>query len=256
MYSGLASIDLVEILFTLFWVFFIGLVLYLHRESKREGYPLVSDRSEHIVVQGFPAVPKAKEYKLPHDGGTRLAPREEAPEVVPGEPAMNHPGAPLVPTGDPIGSCIGPGSWAQRSDTPDLTNDGKPRVVPMRADAALHVDEKDTDPRGMPLVAADGKEVGTVSDLWIDLAEPMIYFLEVKTVDTDGGRSIMVPFYFVDIDKRQGKIRCDALYSHQFANVPQLKSPDQITLLEEDMIYGYFGGGLLYADDKRQEPYL
>ncbi len=37
MSSGLANIDLVEILFTLFWVFFIGLVLYLHRESKREG---------------------------------------------------------------------------------------------------------------------------------------------------------------------------------------------------------------------------
>ena len=38
-----SSIDLAEILFTLFWLFFIGLVLYLHRESKREGYPLESD---------------------------------------------------------------------------------------------------------------------------------------------------------------------------------------------------------------------
>ena len=54
------SIDLAEILFTLFWVFFIALVLYLHRESKREGYPLESDRGGDVVVQGFPAVPEPK----------------------------------------------------------------------------------------------------------------------------------------------------------------------------------------------------
>ena len=86
MSSAIGSIDLVEILFTLFWVFFISLVLYLHRESKREGYPLVSDRSKHITVQGFPSIPPAKEYKLYH-GGTQLAPRDEAPEVdVPAKP--------------------------------------------------------------------------------------------------------------------------------------------------------------------------
>lgn len=246
------SIDLVEIIFTLFWLFFIGLVLYLHRESKREGYPLVSDRSEHITVQGFPAIPKAKEYKLAH-GGTQLAPRDEAPEVdVPGTPAAKAPGSPLIPTGDPIGANIGPGAYAHRSDTPDLTLDGRPRVVPMRADASLHVDSRDPDPRGMPVFAADGVEVGKVSDAWIDLAEPQIYYLEVAT----GERSVIVPFHFADVNKRKREIRVDALYSNQFVNAPMLKSPDQITLLEEDRITGYFAGGLLYADDKRQEPYL
>lgn len=246
------SIDLVEIIFTLFWLFFIGLVLYLHRESKREGYPLVSDRSEHITVQGFPAIPPAKEYKLAH-GGTQLAPRDEAPEVdVPGTPAAKAPGSPLIPTGDPIGANIGPGAYAHRSDTPDLTLDGRPRVVPMRADASLHVDSRDPDPRGMPVFAADGVEVGKVSDAWIDLAEPQIYYLEVAT----GERSVIVPFHFADVNKRKREIRVDALYSNQFVNAPMLKSPDQITLLEEDRITGYFAGGLLYADDKRQEPYL
>ena len=246
------SIDLVEIIFTLFWLFFIGLVLYLHRESKREGYPLVSNRSEHITVQGFPAIPDAKEYKLAH-GGTQLAPRDEAPEVdVPGEPAAKTPGSPLVPTGDPIGANIGPGAYAHRSDTPDLTLDGRPRVVPMRADSNLHVDSRDPDPRGMPVFAADGVEVGKVSDAWIDLAEPMIYYLEVAT----GTRSIMVPFQFADLDKGKGEIKVDALYSHQFANAPALRSPDQITLLEEDKICGYFAGGLMYADETRGEPLL
>ena len=298
MSSGLASIDLVEVLFTLFWVFFIGLVYYLQREMKREGYPLVSDRSEDITVQGFPPIPSPKEFRL-EGGRTVQAPRNEAPdEAFSAEPAAPHPGAPLNPTGDPLTARIGPGSWAQRPDIPEKTLDGEPRIVPMRSNPSLHVDSKDIDPRGMPVVAADGEQVGTVSDLWIDLAEPQIYFLEVETdggaagktaaaaaVDTvddtpAGGElfgaatgeeetvaavdvtgsvaraGIMVPFGFADIDKRAGNIRVNALYGHQFANVPRLTSPDRITLLEEDKIMGYFGGGLLMADDKRAEPYF
>ena len=253
MSSGLFSIDLVEILFTLFWLFFIGLVLYLHREGKREGYPLVTSRhSDRVTVQGFPAIPPAKEYKLMH-GGTQLAPREEAPEIdVPGEPASNAFGAPLIPSGDAIGSNIGPGSYGNRSDTPILTPDGHPRIVPMRTDDALYVDSKDPDPRGMPVFGADDVEVGKVTDAWIDLAEPQIYYLEVAA----GGRSIMVPFDFASFDKSRSKLTVNALYSHQFANVPGLKSPDQITAREEDRIVGYFGGGLLFADEKRQEPII
>lgn len=252
MLSGLENIDLVEILFSLFWVFFIGLVLYLHRESKREGYPLVSDRSEHVVVQGFPSMPSPKEYRLP-DGRVVMSPREEAPQDPAVEPAAPHPGAPFDPSGDPMLAGVGPGSFSNRPDNPELTLEGKPRIVPMRADSTLHVDEQDLDPRGLPVVAADGERVGTVRDLWIDLAEPQIYFVEVATGD---GGTAMVPFGFAEIDKAAQTIRVNAIYSQQFANVPQLRSPDQVTLLEEDKIMGYFGGGLLFADKERAEPWL
>ena len=40
----------------------------------------------------------------------------------------------------------------------------------------------------------------------------------------------------------------------QFANVPQLRDPDQITLLEEEKISAYYGAGLLYATNDIQEP--
>lgn len=252
MLSGLENIDLVEILFTLFWVFFIGLVLYLHRETKREGYPLVSDRSEHVVVQGFPGMPSPKEYRLP-DGRVVMSPREEAPQEPALEPAAPHPGAPLDPTGDPMLAGVGPGSFANRPDIPEVTLDGRPRIVPMRADSTLHVDEQDTDPRGLPVIAADGEHVGTVRDLWVDLAEPQIYFMEVAMGDSG---TAMVPFGFAEIDKAAQTIRVNAIYSQQFANVPQLKSPDQVTLLEEDKIMAYFGGGLLFADKERAEPWL
>ncbi len=256
MLSGLENIDLVEVLFTLFWVFFLGLVYYLQREMKREGYPLVSDYSENVTVQGFPAMPPPKEYRL-EDGRTVLAPRNEAPQVdLAAEPAGYGRGSPIDPTGDPLAAGVGPGSYANRADVAELTLDGKPRIIPMRADPTFHVDSKDTDPRGMPVDGADGEQVGTVTDLWIDLAEPQIYFLEITTGDDDGGRSVMVPFGFAEIDKRADRIRVNAIYSHQFANVPGIKSPDQITLLEEERIMSYFGGGLMFADDKRKEPWI
>jgi photosynthetic reaction center H subunit len=40
----------------------------------------------------------------------------------------------------------------------------------------------------------------------------------------------------------------------QFANVPRNKQPDSVTLLEEDKICAYYGGGTLYATPSRQEP--
>ncbi len=250
MSSGLASVDLVEILFTLFWVFFIGLVLYLHRESKREGYPLISDRSDRVTVQGFPSMPPPKTYYT-EDGRSVQAPSYEgADDNFRGEAVARNPGAPLDPTGDPMTSGLGPGAWSKRPDITEKTLEGAPRIVPLRVASSHYVDKKDIDPRGMPLVGADDEKVGDVTDAWIDLAEPQIYYLEVST---DSG-SKLVPFGFAEIDKRKGQIKVNALYSHQFANVPSLASPDQITMLEEDKIVGYFGGGLMFADDKRGEP--
>lgn len=59
------NIDLAQIAIWLFWVFFAGLVWYLHREDKREGYPLHTDR-DGVTVEGFPAVPEKKVYHTSH----------------------------------------------------------------------------------------------------------------------------------------------------------------------------------------------
>jgi photosynthetic reaction center H subunit len=42
----------------------------------------------------------------------------------------------------------------------------------------------------------------------------------------------------------------------QFADVPTLKSYDQITMAEEDRVVAYYGGGKLYATPDRAEPFL
>ena len=67
------KIDGAQIALYAFWLFFAGLIIFLRREDKREGYPLESERSAHITVQGFPSIPSPKTFNLA-DGTTVMAP--------------------------------------------------------------------------------------------------------------------------------------------------------------------------------------
>ena len=72
-------IDLTQVVLYGFWLGFAGLVYYLRREDKREGYPLRSDR-RGVVVQGFPAAPGPKRFV------THATP-DAAPPASPAAPA-------------------------------------------------------------------------------------------------------------------------------------------------------------------------
>jgi len=183
-------IDVAQLVLYGFWIFFAGLIFYLRREDKREGYPLESDRSDRsprMRVVGFPTPPEPKQFLLPHGQGTRQAPHAEARAGAIRGAATDTPwnGSPLIPTGDPLRDGVGPGSYADREDSPDLTIDGTPKVVPMHVATDFIVEPEDPDPRGMPVVAADGQVAGTVKDLWVDRAEPRILFFEVA-LSADG----------------------------------------------------------------------
>ena len=52
--------DVAQVTLYVFWLFFAGLIYYLLQENKREGYPLESDRSANIKVQGWPPMPSPK----------------------------------------------------------------------------------------------------------------------------------------------------------------------------------------------------
>ncbi|MEL6951225.1 MAG: photosynthetic reaction center subunit H [Pseudomonadota bacterium] len=251
------SIDFVEIVFTLFWLFFGVLVLYLHRESKREGYPLDSPhRGGDVVVRGFPSEPRQKTYLTPHHGKVSV-PRQDPDRELAAEPVGDFPGAPLVPTGDPLVDGIGPAAWSDRADTPDLTLHGEPRIVPMRNHDEYGIDERDADPRGMDVVAADGKSVGKVIDNWVDIPEPMIVYIEIALDPSVGSGNVLMPFAFVDkIDRDAGELHANALLSEQYSRVPRTRDSDTITLLEEDKVMAYFGGGKLLAEPSRSEPLI
>jgi len=53
-----------------------------------------------------------------------------------------------------------------------------------------------------------------------------------------------------------GSINVQSIRSDQFAQVPGLSNPDQVTLQEEDRISAFYGGGHLYAVPSRSEPLI
>ena len=50
-------IDVAQMVLYAFWIFFAGLIYYLHREDKREGYPLVSERKPFQYRAGASRIP-------------------------------------------------------------------------------------------------------------------------------------------------------------------------------------------------------
>lgn len=168
-------------------------------------------------------------------------------------PSASHPGAPLQPTGNPMKDGLGAAAWAvDRADRPDLTVHGEPRIRPMRTAHGFSIASGDPDPRTMTLVAADGVSPGVVTDIWVDLAEPAIRYLEVTLAGGAGSR--LVPMGYVNVKKRAGELRVQSILSGHFVDIPTTRIPDMVTLLEEDKIVAYFAGGYRYAEPSRLEP--
>jgi photosynthetic reaction center H subunit len=248
-------VDVAQIVLYMFWAFFFSLIFYLQRESKREGYPMHTDRPGRSYVDGLLPMPSVKTYLLPH-GGEAQAPhdRDMIPAKLAATPTAPFPGAPLEPTGNPMLDNIGPGSYTLRSDTPELTFDGQQSMVPMRNLPELSVARQDADPRGMPVVGCDGEVGATVRDIWIDRLENTVRFLELEVADSGLGNRVLVPMIFTRI--RNGKVHVNSVLGRHFAGVPRLRNPEQVTSLEEERIMAYYGAGTLYATPERQEPLL
>jgi photosynthetic reaction center H subunit len=251
------QLDVAQLLFVLFMLFFVGLIAYLHRESKREGYPLVNSRHEP-VGGGLFGMPIPKFYHLA-DGTAMAAPhnRDDQSPAMPAAQLHTNAGYPIVPFSASAYLGIGPGAYTQRRDIPDVTWEGKPRLVPMRSVKHFSIAPGDADLRGMRVLGDDGVTAGKVTDIWVDLSETTIRYVEVALSSANGSEPhVMVPLPMADIDAAAGTLTVDALLGAQFVDVPRLKSADTITLLEEERIMAYFGGGYLYATPNRQEPLL
>jgi len=246
-------IDVAQVVLYAFWIFFAGLIYYLHQEDKREGYPLLSDRSDRVKVQGFPPIPSPKTFTLRDGSKYQAPPGNPDDREIAAVPSGLWPGAPLVPTGNPMIDGVGPAAWAQRSDDPELTAEDEHRIVPLRVAHDFFIAHRDPNPVGMEVVAADGYVAGDVREVWVDRSEPAVRYLEVETV---GGKTVLLPMQFVRIDSWNRKVKVVAITAAQFADVPAIKSPDQVTRLEEDKITAYFASGHLYATPQRQEPLI
>lgn len=247
------TFGLTELIFILFIGFFIALVFYLQREGRREGFPMENEGTGRVDTQGGPLlIASPKKFHLPHGQGVAIPEHgKRDPVEVAGKRTFRSQGAPYYPTGNPLEDGLGPAAFAERSRTPDLTFDGKPRIVPI-ADSHMHVVKQDADPRGMTAIGADHAEAGPITDIWVDQAEHVIRYLEVDT----GAKKVLVPMAMCVVRGKKGIVIIDALNAEEFAAAPVPETAGIITRYEEERAMAYFGGGYLYANRARQEPFL
>ncbi|MFN9632050.1 MAG: photosynthetic reaction center subunit H [Erythrobacteraceae bacterium] len=253
------TFDVAELAFLLFFGFFIALVFYLNKESRREGYPL-EDADSGRIHPGSLFDGDKKSFQLPHGRGTYVPEDVARDDInVPAVRAFRGAGAPFVPTGNPMKDGMGPAAWANRSKYPDLTFDGRPRIVPIAQSHELIVSPNDPELIGWPVMAADKQIVGKVSDIWVDQAEHIIRYLEVETAT---GKKVLAPMMVAAVqtkgffDDKPELVEIDAITAAQFEDVPALETAGIITRYEEDRVQAYFGGGYMYATPERSEAWI
>ncbi len=240
-----SHIDLPQALLVAFALFFAGLVVYLQRESKREGYPLeaaIPDLGHPII--GFPAPPPPKAYER-LEGGVVVLPQEYERRELPARPRGFAPGDPIYPIGDPLLAGIGPGSYTLRRDTPWVMHDGTLQLEPLREATDYTCVDSDLDPRGMRVFGSDYKPAGVVFDIWIDKGSKILRYVEVTLDGVAEHR--LVPIFYCQVNARAKEVRVDCLLAAQLAKAPVLREPTSITAREEDRVNGFFAGGYLYS---------
>ncbi|MBY0304688.1 MAG: photosynthetic reaction center subunit H [Sphingomonas sp. 28-62-20] len=249
------GIDVALIVLNAFFLFFLGLVIYLRREDRREGYPLEHELTGRLEGEGgLILTAPTKSFKLPFGHGTVTAPTKgREPVQVPGARKSDwFAGAPIEPTGNPLVDGVGPAAFAERAKRPDLDWEGHARIVPLSTAEGFFLERKDADPRGYAVVAYDGKKAGTVSDIWIDKADRMIRYLQVDT----GARQVLMPMTVASVSRFRQTVTTTAITAAQFADAPAIEGTGVITLYEEERVQAYFGGGYLYATADRSEPLI
>ncbi|GEO80520.1 photosynthetic reaction center subunit H [Pararhodospirillum oryzae] len=239
------NFDVATLVTAVFFVsFFLGLIVYLRMEDRREGYPLEDDLSGKLEAMGPHAMSPPKTFYMPH-GGTRAVPNDARDtRVIKAKPTARWAGSPLEPTGDPMIDAVGPAAFTERAATPDLTLEGDARIVPLSKHKDFWLSSCDADPHGMQVVAADDVVVGSVADVWIDKSECLGRYFEVALKD---GKRVLVPVTRALIVAATRTIYVGSADSAHFASAPTTARGDQITLREEDRIMGYFAGGMMYT---------
>ncbi len=238
------NFDLALISLYMFWLFFAGLIYYIQRENQREGYPL--ENEDGTLTSSNLSTPEPKTFILPHGRGEYKAPdHERETRDLALAPTSGGTGFPFAPTGNALKDGVGPASWSARRDEAELDGHGHAKIQPMAKLGEFSV-AAGRDPRGLPIMCHDRKSPGKVSDMWVDVPEQLVRYLEV-TLD-DGGKR-MVPMPMVKI--KSDRVIVNALDSESFRDIPTIASDAQITKLEEEKVSAYVAGGYLYTADKR-----
>ena len=250
------QIDIPTVAFWVFALFFVVLVAWLQRESKREGYPLRASPFTNELINGAPPPPAEPLTYILNEGGTTDAPHyyEQAPTHA--RPLRMFDGTPFYPVGNPLLAGIGPGSWVMKKDVPALTERGDLLLQPLSLLHEWSIEKIDADPRGMAVFDWRWNEVGRVAEVWIDRGIKIVRMLEVELRADLGASRVLVPIYHTDIYEKARRIRVTALWAHQFPDVPMPAQPGVITGQEEERLNAYYAAGLFYRADPITAPPL
>jgi len=240
------NFDLASLSIWLFWLFFAGLVYYLQTENMREGYPLQDEDGKTSNNQGLFPVPKDKTFIRPHGQGNLTVPSGQRPDRsdLALERSVAHEGFPHIPTGDPMADGVGPASWANREDRPELDGHGHAKIMPMAGQPDFFV-SAGRDPRGLPVLSRDDQVVGHVTDMWVDAPEHLVRYVEFELEPEHGQGRRLVPIGMARVKEKWVQVK--SLRSEHFNAVPKIASDKQITKLEEEKVSAYYGGGTLYS---------
>lgn len=247
------DIDVAQLLVTAFVIFFFGLVLYLRREDKREGYPLV-DPAGGSGGEGFPSMPPLKTFLLPQ-GGAVASPHPDVQAPLEAVRAFPFPGSPLDPTGDPLADGVGPAAWAMRRPEPLWFAPGVTQLAPLRALDGWALARGDLDLRGLPVIDAWGVTAGMVRDLWIDRGVKIVRYLEVETQGDPGGGRALLPIHHTDLRRIQARVALGGgLRAAQVAQAPRPAEPDRISAREEDQLCAFYAGARFFDREAGRPP--
>ena len=200
-----AYMDVAQVTLYVFWIFFAALIFYLRREDKREGYPLVSDAGGRRPVYGIPVAAGSQDLPAARRQD-RVAAGLATTTVATSRWRRSRRGR-ARPTCRPairILDGVGPGSYADREDVPELTLDD-------HADHRAAARRQGHHPRSARSrsarhegVGCDGQVGGTVVDVWVDRAEALIRYLEVEVKGGRGTKRVLLPLPFALVDRPQG----------------------------------------------------
>ena len=171
MRGAINNLDVAQIVLYAFWLFFAGLLFYLRREDRREGYPLESEAIGGFRSRDFLWIPPPKTFRRSDGRGVSVPNLRPDLRPINATKTEPWPGAALAPNGDPMMAQVGPGSYAERADEPAKTFDGHDLIVPLRVATNFTVPAECANPIGFAVIGVNRTQAGVVRDLWVDRAE-------------------------------------------------------------------------------------
>ena len=239
-------IDVAQIVLYAFWLFFAGLIFYLRQEDRREGYPLESEGRQGFRVATSSSSPR------PRPSSSRDGRKVQVPRIQPDARPINAlktepwPGAPLTP------SAI---RWSPHRtrqlrraggrDVQDLPGRRSHRAAAGRDQFRGARGRRDPD--RLPRLRR-GPGQGGRHQRSLGRSGRIRSCASTRSTVAAGGKRVPVPVDFADVNAGRRRVVVKSLLASQFALAPATKNPDKVTLLEEDKIGAFYGGGTVLLD--------